>query len=238
MANISAAQFKVIQYFVQVIADIGSRLDEILQLAAEGAESFTSNMTRLRTVIELICRTVEAESLKINPQQVDDSLREIGRFHRMVDFYVALSSSMYKTSRTDYKLMELKISIETLLYGNYAYADSVDRKIEELFREFQARIKSPKPLSQEEKRMIHQAMAVNFHGGVNSQGHWFTCTNGHYYCITECGGAMQKSTCPECNEVIGGENHTYVSTARVASDMDGATRPAWSSGFDMRNFQF
>lgn len=29
-------------------------------------------------------------------------------------------------------------------------------------------------------------------------GHWFECPNGHPYAIDECGGAMQRSTCPEC----------------------------------------
>ena len=37
-----------------------------------------------------------------------------------------------------------------------------------------------------------------------SGGHWFECKNGHSYVIGECGGAMQKSKCPECKEEIGG----------------------------------
>ena len=24
-----------------------------------------------------------------------------------------------------------------------------------------------------------------------SGGHWFKCKNGHYYCIADCGGAME-----------------------------------------------
>jgi hypothetical protein len=33
----------------------------------------------------------------------------------------------------------------------------------------------------------------------------FECPNGHYYVIGECGGAMEKSKCPECKEEIGGD---------------------------------
>ena len=35
----------------------------------------------------------------------------------------------------------------------------------------------------------------------------FQCKNGHPYAVGECGGAMRRSTCPECGEVIGGANH-------------------------------
>ena len=37
-----------------------------------------------------------------------------------------------------------------------------------------------------------------------TKGHWFKCPNGHYYCIGECGGAMQEAKCPECGATIGG----------------------------------
>ncbi len=52
--------------------------------------------------------------------------------------------------------------------------------------------------------------------------------NGHTYCITECGGAMEKSTCPDCKEEIGGTNHSLLSSNTLASDMDGAQFAAWS----------
>lgn len=75
-------------------------------------------------------------------------------------------------------------------------------------------------ISVEEKRMIVSAMGLK-------QGHWYECPNGHTYCITECGGAMQESKCPVCREVIGGSNHRLNTRNRVATHMDGATRPAW-----------
>ncbi|XP_009891810.1 PREDICTED: LOW QUALITY PROTEIN: NFX1-type zinc finger-containing protein 1 [Charadrius vociferus] len=70
------------------------------------------------------------------------------------------------------------------------------------------------------------------------RGHWFKCQNGHIYVIGECGGAMERSKCPECHEVIGGTNHTLESTNRLASEMDGATHPAWSdTANNLLNFQ-
>ncbi|NXH43264.1 ZNFX1 protein, partial [Dicaeum eximium] len=70
------------------------------------------------------------------------------------------------------------------------------------------------------------------------RGHWFKCKNGHIYVIGECGGAMQRSTCPECHEVIGGTNHALESSNSLASEMDGATHAAWSDvANNMLNFE-
>ncbi|NXY66516.1 ZNFX1 protein, partial [Callaeas wilsoni] len=70
------------------------------------------------------------------------------------------------------------------------------------------------------------------------RGHWFKCKNGHIYVIGECGGAMQRSTCPECHEAIGGTNHTLESSNSLAPEMDGATHAAWSDvANNMLNFE-
>jgi hypothetical protein len=42
--------------------------------------------------------------------------------------------------------------------------------------------------------------AFNF----GSVGRFYRCPNGHTYVITECGGAVSRSTCPECSAPIGG----------------------------------
>ncbi|NXV98239.1 ZNFX1 protein, partial [Calonectris borealis] len=70
------------------------------------------------------------------------------------------------------------------------------------------------------------------------RGHWFKCRNGHIYVIGECGGAMERSRCPECHAVIGGTNHTLDSTNSLASEMDGATHAAWSeTANNLLNFE-
>jgi len=59
------------------------------------------------------------------------------------------------------------------------------------------------------------------------QGHWFKCRNGHVYVITECGGAMEESRCNECGARIGGGSHRLLTDNQLASEMDGAVRPAY-----------
>ena len=41
---------------------------------------------------------------------------------------------------------------------------------------------------------------------------WFTCPNGHPFAIGQCGGAMERARCPECNEEIGGTDHNLLGT--------------------------
>ncbi|GFS40184.1 NFX1-type zinc finger-containing protein 1 [Nephila pilipes] len=86
-------------------------------------------------------------------------------------------------------------------------------------------------ISDLEKQSILKAMDL-------TKGHWYQCPNGHVYCITECGGAMQESCCNECGAKIGGSNHRLLSDNRIATDMDGATQSAFSDAMNMDNYRF
>ncbi|KAH3813291.1 hypothetical protein DPMN_141744 [Dreissena polymorpha] len=76
-------------------------------------------------------------------------------------------------------------------------------------------------ITEEERISITQAMKLN-------KGHWFKCPNGHVYAIGDCGGANQRSKCPECKAEIGGEHHRLVDGNQLATEMDGATFAAYS----------
>eukprot|EP00796_Vickermania_ingenoplastis_P008275 gene8275-5794_t len=52
---------------------------------------------------------------------------------------------------------------------------------------------------------IHRAMS-NADPNIQA-GSWFQCPNGHLYLIADCGGAMERGKCPDCGEVVGGEDH-------------------------------
>ena len=70
-----------------------------------------------------------------------------------------------------------------------------------------------------------------------AKGHWFKCPKGHYYCIGECGGAMEEATCPDCGARIGGQSHALRADNRLAPEMDGARHAAWSEAANnMDNF--
>ncbi|KAG1904255.1 uncharacterized protein F5891DRAFT_1206968, partial [Suillus fuscotomentosus] len=62
--------------------------------------------------------------------------------------------------------------------------------------------------------------AFNF----GSTGHFYNCANGHTFVITECGGAMERSVCPECGSPIGGQSHSLDSTNTRATQYDELAR--------------
>jgi len=128
----------------------------------------------------------------------------------------------------------LVIDVEALLTAAKPYDQDTDNEVERLFGQVRQVIKSLKAVNAADRKMIHKAMSVSFRG--SAQGHWLKCTNGHIYCVTECGGPMEQAKCPECNVDIGGVNHRYVEGTTVATEMDGSTHVAWSEANNMNNF--
>ncbi|KAF8234736.1 hypothetical protein L208DRAFT_1359322 [Tricholoma matsutake] len=51
-------------------------------------------------------------------------------------------------------------------------------------------------------------------------GHYYNCPNGHMFVITECGGAMEQSLCPECGETIRGASHHLDPSNSCAIEFD------------------
>jgi hypothetical protein len=84
-------------------------------------------------------------------------------------------------------------------------------------------------LTDSEKTEIVKAIGL-------TKGHWFKCPNGHFYCIGECGGAMEEASCPECGARIGGQRHTLIADNQLAPEMDGARHAAWSEFTNIANF--
>jgi Fe2+ or Zn2+ uptake regulation protein len=66
------------------------------------------------------------------------------------------------------------------------------------------------------KEQMEIVRAFNF----GSTGHFFNCANGHTFVITECGGAVQRSVCPECGSPIGGQGYHLDSTNTRAAQYD------------------
>ncbi|PSN54473.1 NFX1-type zinc finger-containing protein 1 [Blattella germanica] len=90
-------------------------------------------------------------------------------------------------------------------------------------------VKSLSIITDVERKQIVKAIGMK-------PGHWYKCPNGHFYVITECGGAMQVGKCNECGDRIGGQNHNLLTTNRHAPEMDNSRFPAWSEAANMANF--
>nr|XP_009860073.1 NFX1-type zinc finger-containing protein 1 isoform X1 [Ciona intestinalis] len=159
-------------------------------------------------------------------QEIDDFERELKRIYKAFTFTI-IQDNFDKNKRyleNKHTVRPLVKQGVQLLFENFApYEGSKKEKVKTALKQ----IKQLEPcllengkLTKVERDMIVKAMNL-------SKGHWYKCKNGHIYCIDQCGGATQRSVCPECKEVIGGEGHRLYQDNSVATEMDGATRPAY-----------
>ena len=102
---------------------------------------------------------------------------------------------------------------------------------EDQFVSFIGEIEKSYNLKISEKERIEIVKAIGL-----KKGHWYKCENGHYYCIGECGGAMERGKCPECGIVIGGESHTLAAGNVHAGEMDNSRHSAWSNFANLENY--
>ncbi|XP_014219353.1 NFX1-type zinc finger-containing protein 1-like [Copidosoma floridanum] len=149
--------------------------------------------------------------LKISNQRLDDVQLELRRLHLMVYIYNLFSDDLWKLSecKKDYDLLMEKLTN----VGKFTLTVEADI------------INSSKILNERKTVLIERAMIVKAMG--LAKGHWYKCPNNHVYAIGQCGGAMERSKCIECKAVIGGENHRLVQGNALATEIDGALRPAW-----------
>jgi len=164
---------------------------------------------------------------QLSNQQKFDMRIEMARGARIINLFEIMSNIKYQTAVTmqtsaTNEIKKIVDNMEALLLSCGTYTPSRDQDIQNLTEEIQQKIDDLPLITDDERRMIHAAMSSSFSGGIKAQGHWCKCSNGHIYCVTECGGPMQKSICPECKVEIGGESHRHVLGITVASEMDGA----------------
>ncbi|XP_022166969.1 NFX1-type zinc finger-containing protein 1-like [Myzus persicae] len=164
---------------------------------------------------------------QLSNQQKSDIRMEMIRGSRILNLFEIMSNGKFQAAVTMQTLdtNEIKKTVdnmEALLMSCSIYTLSRDQDINKLTEEIQQKIDDLPLITDDERQMIHAAMSTSFSGGIKAQGHWCKCPNGHIYCVTECGGPMQQSICPECKVEIGGQSHRHVSGITVASEMDGA----------------
>lgn len=187
----------------------------------------TNGVDHLSYELNKISKIFNESGILVN-QRLTEMSSESQRIDKLLDFYlmeknvnVLMWDKSYNKSAEDLeKIEDLRKQLkEILVLRIQEFNPDVEQKVKDLFESL-AELTDFK-ISKQELQMIHKAMNL-------SQGHWFKCPNDHIYCITECGGAMEKSTCPECKEEIGGTSHQLLSSNKLASEMDGAKFAAWS----------
>ncbi|KAJ7332316.1 hypothetical protein JRQ81_014496 [Phrynocephalus forsythii] len=159
-------------------------------------------------------------------QELSDLQSELQRLAYLVDL---LARAQAAGGSPDASVAELLGTARQLLEGGGRFTPEDERLVKAKMEALKAALPaSGLGLSEEERKQILGSFREN------TRGHWFKCPNGHIYVIGGCGGAMQRSRCPDCQETIGGENHALEPSNQLAPEMDGATHPAWSDAANDR----
>ncbi|KAH0511027.1 NFX1-type zinc finger-containing protein 1 [Microtus ochrogaster] len=203
--------------------------DHLANLEGSLEKVHYSERHKVRTRLEQVYEWLARKRLSFSSQELSDLQSEIQRLTYLVTLLIRCKMAEEKVKGS---IAEEVSSIRNILEKTCKFT----QEDEQLVQKKMDALKSTLPcsclgISEEERVQIVTALGV-------PRGHWFKCPNGHIYVITECGGAMQRGTCPECKEVIGGENHTLVRSNQLAPEMDGAQYPAWSdTANNLMNFE-
>ncbi|XP_036251487.1 NFX1-type zinc finger-containing protein 1 [Molothrus ater] len=205
--------------FYKRIADLNNSVNKIDEKEKKGL------MKRLDEVQQWL----DKPRISFTEQELTDLQSEIQR----LTYLLSLLARCKATSRVMPTDIAAEInSAREILEGTKKFTEEDEAAVKAHLKKINASLPtSGLGISEAERVQIVSAIGC-------PRGHWFKCKNGHIYVIGECGGAMEKSTCPECHEVIGGTNHTLESSNRLAPEMDGATHAAWSDvANNMLNFE-
>ncbi|XP_052040295.1 NFX1-type zinc finger-containing protein 1 [Apodemus sylvaticus] len=192
--------------------------DHLANLEGSLEKVHDAERERVRTRLEQVHEWLAKKRLSFSSQELSDLQTEIQRLTYLVNLLMRCKIA----ENVNGSVAEEVSSIRNILEKTSKFT----QEDEQLVQKKMDALKTTLPcsglgISEEERVQIVTALGV-------PRGHWFKCPNGHIYVITECGGAMQRSICPECKEVIGGENHTLERSNQLAPEMDGAQHPAWS----------
>ncbi|XP_022808817.1 NFX1-type zinc finger-containing protein 1-like [Stylophora pistillata] len=206
----------------------GKKMQSVLGMASP-EDSSEKKLQRQQFTEELNYLEKRLLSDRVGQLELQDINTEFSRFNLQLEMYLLNRDITSLELELDEPSCQMKTAIQKELSSGQRIADE---ELDKLMHDIATiRTTNPcfKPLTPEEKKQMVSAMNLK-------PGHWYKCPQGHIYVITECGGAMQKSTCPDCGSVIGGENHTLVEDNQVASEMDGARYAAWSEQANLANY--
>nr|CAD7434131.1 unnamed protein product [Timema monikensis] len=205
------------------------QIDILTELLEEVKKANPNIISKLNSRLQVLLTAVSKRQGKMTNQEVEDINLELLRFQRLSQLLTLDDMIILKGRANDLSIENNFISAQNTLYSVRKYSKDQDDDVKTLLENLNKSLKGGLNISEKERSEILSAIGV-------TPGHWFKCPNGHIYVITECGGAMEVSTCNECGERIGGQQHTLLETNRLANEMDGASFAAWSNDQNLANY--
>ncbi|KAJ8878728.1 hypothetical protein PR048_019314 [Dryococelus australis] len=210
----STVDMAMVQIQVQVLNDMAKTVNLVSKSLNDTSKK------KLSLFLHMLLRVLDSRERKISDQEVEDMKLELRRLHRVSQLLVLESEPTFQANGNTESVAAPHREASMLARSIDKYNDSQDERFKSVLEQLKKALKSSLALTDKARKEIVKAMGLK-------QGHWYKCPNGHPYVITECGGAMQVGKCNDCGAAIGGNSHRLLASNAVATEMDGATRPAY-----------
>lgn len=189
------------------------------------------NINKCIKHVDFLIRMLLRQNDRITKQEIQDFQCEILRFEKFGHICIIEEDANFKHAFTQNSVKKIHSEIWGKINSIHKFTNEDNDYLKINIKALIELVNKNMQVTAEEKAMIVKAMGM-------SLGHWYKCPNGHTYCITECGGAMQIGKCNECGAQIGGTQHTLLRTNRHDGSMDGSKHAAWSDAANMENYRF
>ncbi|XP_010177906.1 PREDICTED: NFX1-type zinc finger-containing protein 1, partial [Mesitornis unicolor] len=157
-----------------------------------------SERKRLSKQLDEVQEWLDKPRLSFTGQELSDLQAEIQR----LTYLLSLLAMCKGASKMITPAIAAEIdSARTLLAGTKKFTVADEASAKAVLERLSTALPVP-GLGISEAERVQIVSAIGY-----PRGHWFKCGNGHVYVIGNCGGAMERSTCPDCHAVIGGTNH-------------------------------
>nr|XP_016853733.1 PREDICTED: NFX1-type zinc finger-containing protein 1 [Anolis carolinensis] len=131
-------------------------------------------------------------------QQLRECRNEVKRLSYLANVFERLTICERKQMPSSSTARETADKALSLLTGPEPFTEAQEEALLPTLETLDRLMPASGPrLSQAEKVSIEEAMRFG-------RGQWYTCPNGHFYSVGQCGRPVEKSQCPECRTTIGG----------------------------------
>ncbi|XP_051887506.1 NFX1-type zinc finger-containing protein 1 isoform X2 [Pristis pectinata] len=195
-------------------------ISRLAELKSQEVKFHYTMKAKFNTKLYECLKWINKHRERFTEQELKDLQSEIQRLTFLVDLYVRYNKASGK--KLDSSTEQTVACVQQILEGTKKFTEGDEKVVKENMEKLKLALpETGLGISDTERVMIVKAMGLR-------QGHWYKCPNGHVYVITECGGAMEITKCPDCDAMIGGSNHTLERSNQVATEMDGAQFAVWS----------
>uniref|UniRef100_A0A8C8S3M7 Zinc finger NFX1-type containing 1 n=1 Tax=Pelusios castaneus TaxID=367368 RepID=A0A8C8S3M7_9SAUR len=220
--DLSTKSIGLLENLIGFYGHLGELMNSLNKLDVNEKEALRKRLAEIQ-------EWLDKPRLSFTSQELSDLQNEIQRLTYLVSLLARCKTA---TAKMNASILREVATLRQILEGTKKFTQEDEKVVKMKMEELKSVLpESGLGISEEERVQIVSAFGY-------PQGHWFKCPNDHIYVIGDCGGAMERSKCPECKAVIGGANHMLEHSNRLASEMDGAAHAAWSeTANNMLNFE-